>query len=83
MLSFTERMQLGRDIAQVNRNRGRHVGACAPGWNYKQTHPESGTWEALCYVSKMQWQSVKSEALNRFRSVCLNPINDQPDTWEI
>jgi hypothetical protein len=36
MLSFSERMQQGRDLAQVQRNRGQPVGKPAAGWNVKR-----------------------------------------------
>lgn len=84
-LSFTERMDAGRDLAMVTRNLGRHVGALGKGWNIKRQADhdgEAGTWEWLCREAKRDWRSDCRMARNDFAAACLNPLHDQPHTWE-
>jgi hypothetical protein len=85
MLSFTERMEIGHDLAQVTRNLGRPVGAPAKGWNVKRRDDHdgaAGSWEALCREAKRSWRSDCRLFRNDFAAACLNPINDEPMTWE-
>lgn len=47
-MSFTERMAQGRELAQVQRNKGHHVGRSAKGWNVKRS-PLTG-------LDRLEWQ---------------------------
>lgn len=83
MLSFTERMAQGRELAQVARNRGHHTGAVAKGWNYtRRPDGEPGSWEWLCAEARRDWRSACREARNDFAAACLNGPHDDPQTWE-
>lgn len=68
MLSFTERMEQGRDIAQERRNRGLPTGTPAPGWVVKRRpDPETGSWERLAAEVSRDWKFARDEALEAFR----------------
>lgn len=73
MLSFPERMALGRELAQVARNMGRHTGASAKGWNYKRdTGYEPASWAWLCEEARREWRTSCREIRNDFAAACLN-----------
>jgi hypothetical protein len=78
MLSFTERMAAGRELAQLNRNRGRHVGASAKGWNApRPIGCDANSWEWLCREARREWRSSCKEIRNDFAAACLSgPDND-------
>lgn len=84
MQSFTERMQTGRDLAQVARNKGQSTGKRAGCQYAKRTHYDidRDSWEWLCQETRREWRSTVKQVRNDFSVACLNPINDQPDTWE-
>ena len=61
-IDFTERMQQGRDLAMIARNKGLPVGMPAAGWNrkradiYAATDPQS--WDWLCSEARREWRSA-------------------------
>jgi hypothetical protein len=81
--SFTERMEAGRDLAQWHRNPGRRRGAPAKGWNTKRSEcTDLGSWDHLCREARRDWRDAVRQARNDFAAACLNPLHDQPETWE-
>ena len=58
MLSFSERMEQGLELAQVARNRGQHTGKVAHGWNYKRPVPSGlDMIEAIYHTWRKDWQT--------------------------
>lgn len=47
-LSFSERMAEGKAVAMSDRNKGKHTGRCAAGWNRKRP--------ALTGLDRLEWQ---------------------------
>jgi hypothetical protein len=61
MQSFSERMAEAKELAQVDRNRGQHVGKPAAGWNYKRPDPtglDRLEWEYTSWRKEWQYQCV-------------------------
>src|ERR1035437_2054111 len=83
-IDFTERMQTGRDLAQVARNKGQSTGKRAGCQYPKPTYHDvdRDSWAWLCADTRKQWERHKRRVQNNFAAACLNPINDQPNTWE-
>ena len=58
MFSFTERMDQGRELAQVARNRGQHTGKSAAGWQFKRRLPTGlDALEAIYHTWRKDWQT--------------------------
>lgn len=62
MLSFTERMEAGRELAQVARNRGLPTGKAAKGHTFKRAPLEAGSWAELVERAKHGFRETCSEA---------------------
>lgn len=62
MLSFTERMAKGRELAQVARNRGGATGKAAKGHSFKRAEYERGSWDELVARAKIGFKDAASEA---------------------
>ncbi len=67
MLSFTECMAQGRDLAQVARNRGQHTGRSAAGWNVKRPIAAANDNAAWLAAWRRDWRKQCAEILNSFR----------------
>ena len=80
-IDFTERMQTGRDLAIVARNKGLPVGKPAAGWAHKRTYHDVDrtSWAWLCEETRRAWRSDKAAALNTFQAACLNGPGWQDD----
>ena len=66
MLSFTERMEAGRELAQVARNRGLATGKAAKGHSFKRAPLEAGSWDELVARAKCGFRDACSEARAEF-----------------
>lgn len=66
MLSFTERMAAGRELAQDRRNRGLATGRPAKGHRYKAAPVERGSWDELVMRAKGGFRAACSEARAEF-----------------
>lgn len=62
MLSFTERMEQGRELAQVARNRGGVTGKAAKGHAFKRAEYERGSWDELVARAEIGYRDAVSEA---------------------
>ena len=74
MLSFYERMEAAKALKPAS-----------GGKVYRRSAPRLPTTDdhySWCKRQLNEWTSDKRDILNTFRAVCLNPLNDQPDTWE-
>ena len=83
IISFTERMDEGRANAASVRYKGGTTGAAAKGWNTKRrVDVDAASWEWLCRSERDWYRRRCKQIRNDFAAACLNPINDQPETWE-
>ena len=75
MLSFTERMAQGREMAQAARNLGRNTGSRA-GCSYPKRaanfYGDAHSWEWLCNEARREWRVTCLNARNDFATACLN-----------
>jgi hypothetical protein len=80
-IDFTERMQAGRDLAQVARNKGQSTGKRAGCQYPKRTYHDidRASWAWLCEETRRAWRSDKAAALNTFQAACLNGPGWQDD----
>lgn len=53
--------------AVQNRNKGRHTGKLAAGWNVKRGEHEAGTWDHFHTVALVRFQAAVSDAQEAYR----------------
>ncbi len=81
MRSFTERMALGRELADSARYNGRHIEKAHKSWAY-QRPVANDNWSWIAEQRK-HWARQCAEIRNHFAAVCLSGPNDNPANWEL
>lgn len=67
-----ERADEFRTRAMDRRNRGRHVGVSAKGWNVPRPALDPSDFQSHVIMALELWRTDKGEAINDFRAACLN-----------
>lgn len=85
MLSFTERMEAGRDVAHARRAKGLHTGSSkwrtiSTAERYRDTDVKS--WEWLCQEARRDWRNECITIRNDFAAACLNGPGWEADLAE-
>ena len=76
--SFSERMEAARALKPAT------GGKNYPRAKQARDHYGDGeSWESLCSITRAIWRKDKAAIANDFAVACLNPIDDQPENWEI
>lgn len=63
---FTGFMDGHKAQAQINRNRGLHVGKSAKGWQFKRADPEKGSWARLSEECRICVRLTNANALEDY-----------------
>lgn len=80
-LSFTERMELGREIACRDRARGIHTGKLAAGWSTpRRCDYEADSWRWLVERERRQWRLDVARIANDFAAAVLSGADNDIDT---
>ncbi len=77
MLSFTDRMDLGRDLAARERNNGRGgsqtvYATTAAMFKAQGDQVDAGSWDYLCQLTRRDWRSDVNQIRVDFAAACLN-----------
>ena len=67
-----ERADEFRRLAMQNRNKGRHVGASAKGWNYSRPELSRDDWHDAFRMAWDGWRMACREANNDYAAAMLN-----------
>lgn len=79
--NFTDTMDRAKIAAQVNRNRGLHVGKQAKGWGLKRykVRAEEG-WHRTLGMARVQWSNAKGDALEEY---CRAAFPERYEGWPV
>lgn len=77
--NFMRAMEQAKRNAMHLRNKGRHVGASAEGWNRKPLALDRDSFHDAFRVAWNEWQSAKADAINDFQVAMLNGPNAETD----
>lgn len=80
--NFTDTMELGKLQAQIDRNKGRHVGKSAPGWDRKRYRLQAplSPWRQLFALTRARWHTVAGQAMADYQWT-VNPSRDDIEAF--
>lgn len=70
--TFNARMEGAQAAAMRRRNAGIHTGVSAKGWNWTRPTLDPADYQSHVIRAHDLWRMDKADAVNLFRSMCLN-----------